>query len=128
MLFRKNWLNFSVFTLFLALFVIFGNASATFAQGGNMYEEPWVPASKFAIQEGGKKEKAIITLVLMKKADFTTSEAGLDFNICMEVTVKKGRKKPVKQYVQTNVFRDDKTMAYILKSWALLKTPPDNCK
>ena len=93
-----------------------------------MYEEPWVPASKFAIKEGSKKEKAIITLVSMKKADFTTSEAGLDFNICMEVTVKKGRKKPVKQYVQTNVFRDDKTMAYILKSWALLKTPPDNCK
>ena len=130
MLLRKkvSFIKLGVFATFTALFIILGNASATFAQGGNMYEEPWHPASRFAVKEGGKRENATITLVKIKKADFTTGGAGLDFNICMEVTVKKGRKKAVKQYAQTNVFRDDNTMAYILKSWTLFKTPPDNCK
>lgn len=128
MLLRKDWLKFGVFAFVAALFVIFGNASNTFAQDGNMYEEPWHPAARFAVKEGSKKAGATITLVKVSNAEFTTGEAGLDFNICLEVTVKKGSKKAVKQFALTNVFRDDKTMAYTLKSWALSKTPPEFCK
>lgn len=117
-----------ILTIFAALFFIFGNASNTFAQEGNMYEEPWHPAARFAVKEGSKKEKATITLVKVENANFTTGEAGLDFNICMKVKVKKGAKKAGTQYVQTNVFRDDKTMAYVLRSWLLSKTPPELCK
>jgi hypothetical protein len=117
-----------ILAIFAALFVIFGNVSTSFAQEGNMYEEPWHPAARFAVKEGSKKEKATITLVKVENANFTTGEPGLDFNICMEVKVKKGRNKAVKQYVQTNVFRDDKTMAYVLRSWLLSKTPPELCR
>jgi hypothetical protein len=125
---KISCLRFSVLGLFAALMVILGNASAASAQEGNMYEEPWHPAARFAVKEAGQKEKATITLIKIKNANFTTGEAGLDFNICMEVKIKKGSKKAVKKYAQTNVFRDDKAMAYILKSWVLSKTPPDLCK
>lgn len=126
---KHSYLKFGLLSVFAFLFVILGNASNTFAQNsGNMYEEPWVPASKFAVKAGGQKEKATITLVNVKKADFTTGEAGLDFTMCLEVKVKKGSKKAVTQYAQTNVFRNDQTMRYTLKSWKLLATPPDDCK
>ena len=121
-------LNLSIFALFVALFVIFGNASDAFAQEGNKYEEPWFPAARFAAQEGGKKEKATITLVKVENAKVETSQEGLTYQICMAVTVKKGRKKAVKQYAQTTVFRNDKTMVYTLKSWVLYKTPPPDCQ
>lgn len=124
---RKNF-KLTCFAFAIALFFIFGNASNSYAQDGNMYEEPWHPAARFAVKEGGKIEKATITLVKVENANFTTSQAGLDFNICLEITVKKGRKKEVTQYAQTNVFRDNKTMAYILKSWELFKNPPELCK
>lgn len=116
------------FVFLAALFFLFGNASATYAQEGNMYEEPWHPAARFAVKEAGKNAGATIKLVKIRKADFTTGESGLDFNICLEVTVRKGSKKAVKQYAQTNVFRDDKTMAYTLRSWTLSKLAPDLCK
>lgn len=120
------------FGFLTVLFVILGQASIANAQGppptDNMYEEPWHPASRFAVKEGGKREKAKITLVNISNAAFTVRDAGLDFNICMEVKFKKARKKAVRRYALTNVFRDDKTMAYTLRSWALSKTPPDFCK
>ncbi len=109
--------------LFGALLIIVSSSAEVYAQPGNMYEEPWHPASRFAVKEASKKEKATITLVKVKDANFTTGEPGLDFNMCLEVKVKKGRKKAVTQFVQTNVFRDDKTMAYILKSWVVKKEP-----
>lgn len=125
---KYSYLKFGLLAVFAVLFVILGNASNTYAQEGNMYEEPWHPAARFAVKEAGKKEGATIKLVKVSNANFTTSEAGLDFNICMEVTVKKGNKKAAKQYALTNVFRDDKTMAYTMKSWALSKMPPELCK
>ena len=130
----KNY-GFKFFTLvFLTLlFVAMGQASTAKAQDpppptDNIYEEPWHPASRFAVKAGGKKEKATITLVKINNAAFTVRDAGLDFNICMEVKVKKARKRAVRRYALTNVFRNDETMAYTLKSWALSKTPPDFCK
>lgn len=99
---------------------------------GNMYEEPWLPAARFATQEGGKKEKATITLVKVEKADFQTGEEeGLTFQLCLAVDVKNGSKKALRRYARTTVFRNDKandqTMAYELKSWALSKTLPPDC-
>lgn len=124
-------MTLSVFTLFVGSAIVFGSASASVAQEGNKYEEPWHPAARFAVSEGGKKEKANITLVKVEKADFQTGEEGLTFQICMAVDVKKGRKKAVRRYARTTVFRNDKandqTMTYSLKSWKLSKTPPPDC-
>jgi hypothetical protein len=114
--------------IFAALLIVFGSASASFAQEGNQYEEPWFPAARFAAKEGGKREKATITLVKVENASFQTGEKGLTFQICMAVNVKKGRKKTVKRYAQTTVFRNDKTMAYMLMNWTLVKTPPQDCQ
>lgn len=118
----------SIFALFVGLFVIFGGASNNFAQEGNKYEEPWFPAARFAVKEGGKQEKATISLVKVENASFTTGEEGLTFQICMAVDVQKGSKKPFKRYVRTTVFRNDKTMAYTLKKWKLLKKTPPDCQ
>ena len=99
---------------------------------GNMYEEPWHPAARFAVSEGGKKEKATVTLVKVEKADFQTGvEEGLTFQMCLAVDVKKGNANAVRRYARTTVFRDDKisdqTMSYSLKSWKLSKTLPPDC-
>ena len=96
--------------------------------GGNMYEEPWLPAARFAAQEGGKREKATITLANVENASFQTGEEGLTFQLCLVVDVKKGSHNGVKQYARTTVFRNDQTMAYSLKSWTLSKTSPPTCK
>ncbi|HUQ32557.1 MAG TPA: hypothetical protein VM095_10585 [Pyrinomonadaceae bacterium] len=129
---RVACLTLSVFALFVGSAIVFGNASTSVAQEGNKYEEPWHPAARFAVSEGGKKEKATITLVKVEKADFQTGvEEGLRFHLCLAVDVQKGNKKAVRRYARTTVFRDDKindqTMAYSLKSWALSKTLPPNC-
>jgi hypothetical protein len=121
-------MKLGIFALFVGVFIVFGSTSKTFAQEGNSYEEPWHPAARFAVEAGGKKEKATITLVKVEKADFQTGEEGLMFQICMAVDVKKGSKKSVKQYAQTTVFRNDKTMEYVLKSWNLSKKPPTDCQ
>jgi hypothetical protein len=99
---------------------------------GNMYEEPWLPAARFAVSEGGKKEKATLTLVKVENANFQTGEEeGVTFQLCLAVDVKKGSKKAVRRYAQTTVFRNDKindqTIAYTLKSWALSKILPPDC-
>jgi hypothetical protein len=124
-------MTLSVFALFVGSAIVFGNASASVAQEGNQYEEPWHPAARFAVSERGKKEKATITLVKVEKATFQTGEEGLTFQICMSVDVIKGSKKAVRRYARTTVFRNDKTndqtMAYTLKSWALSKTLPPDC-
>jgi hypothetical protein len=86
-----------------------------------MYEEPWHPASRFAVKEAAKQQKLTITLVKVNDATFTTGEAGLDFNMCLAVKTKAKGKKAVTRYVHTNVFRNDKTMAYELRSWVLKK-------
>lgn len=121
------------FALFVGLAIVFGSASASVAQEGNKYEEPWHPAARFAVAEGGKKEKATITLVKVEKADFQTGEEeGLTFQMCIAVDVKKGSKKAVRRYARTTVFRNDQTndttKAYELKSWALSKTLPADCR
>jgi hypothetical protein len=122
-------MTLSVFALFVGLAIVFGSASASGVQEGNQYEEPWHPAARFAVSERGKKEKATITLVKVEKADFQTGkEEGLTFQLCLAVDVKKGSKKAVTQYARSTVFRNDQTMAYSLKSWALSKTLPPNCK
>lgn len=125
---QTNYLRLSVLAFFAAFFVLLGGAAHGFGQEGNQYEEPWHPAARFAVKEGGKKEKAKITLVKVEKASFQTGETGLSFQICLTVKVKKGRRKTVRQYARTDVFRNDKTMAYTLLRWQLLKTPPPDCR
>jgi hypothetical protein len=96
----------------------------TSPRSGNMYEEPWQPAARFAVEAGGKKENAAVSLAKVEKANFQTGEDGLTFELCLAVEVKKGRKKAVKQYARATVFRNDATMNYMLLNWKLSKTPP----
>jgi hypothetical protein len=126
-------MRLSIFMLFAGLFIFCGGAAYTFAQPGNDYEEVWQPAARFAVQQGGKKEKATITLVKVEKADFETGDPkGITFEICLAVDVQKGKKKAVRQYAQTTVFRDDKiddeSKIYSVKKWKLFKTLPAKCQ
>lgn len=121
------YLKSSIFAILAALFIVFGSAPAHFAQQGNMYEEPWQPAARFAVQEGGRKEKATIALVKVENANFETGQDGLTFKICMAVNVKRGGRKAVKQYARTTIFRNDQSMAFTLKSWELSNTLPSDC-
>jgi hypothetical protein len=102
-------------------------------RGGNTYEEPWHPAARFAVSEGGKKEKAAISLVKVEKADYQTGNVeGVSFQMCLAVDVKKGNKEAVRRYARTTVFRNDKisdeSMSYSIKSWKLSKTLPSDCQ
>jgi hypothetical protein len=121
-----SFIKLSIFAVFTGLFIVF--APAVSAQDGNMYEEPWFPAARFAAAEGGRKEKATITLVNVEKADFETGGEGLKFQICMAVDVRKDGKKIVRRYARTTVFRDDESMEYTLESWKLFKKLPSDCQ
>ena len=126
-------MRLSIFMLFAGLFIFCGGASNTFAQPGNSYEEPWHPAARAAVQQGSKKEKAIITLVKVEKADYQTGDPkGINFEMCLAVDVQKGKKKAVRQYAQTTVFRDDhmkdEAKSYSLKKWKLFKSLPATCQ
>ena len=113
------------FVAFVALFIILGSASASYSQitGGygdaDVKDAEVVKAAKFAIKKGSKKEKATVTLVSIKKARMQVV-AGLNYELCLEVNVKKAGKKSVKQYVKTVVYRNLKNV-YSLTSWTLLK-------
>ena len=113
------------FVACVALFIILGSASASYSQitGGygdaDVKDAEVIKAAKFAIKKGSKNEKATVTLVSIKKARVQVV-AGLNYELCLEVDVKKAGKKSVKQYVKTVVYRNLKNV-YSLTSWTLLK-------
>ncbi len=128
-----SMMRLSIFMLFAGLFIFCGGAANTFAQPGNSYEEPWQPAVRVAVREGSKKEKATITLVKVEKGEFGRDDLnGMTFEFCLAVDVQKGKKKAVRQYAQTTVFRDDQindeAKSYSLKKWKLFKSLPAKCQ
>ena len=109
---------------FAALFIFHGGVSAAYAQdeqiaGGysktKVTDKNIVAAAKFAVQKRGKTQKAAITVLSIKKAA-TQVVAGLNYEICMQVSVRKKSKKTVKQTVQVVVYRNLKNV-YSLTSW-----------
>ena len=96
-------IKLSFFALCIALFVFFGSNSAAFAQtdqitGGygdaDVADAEVVKAAKFAVKKRSTTQKAAITLVSIKKAQMQVV-AGLNYELCLQINVKKSGKKVV---------------------------------
>ena len=74
-----------------------------------------IKAAKFAIKKESRKEKAKITLVSITKASRQVV-SGLNYELCLEIDVKKSGQKPVKRYVKTVIYLNLKNK-YSLTSW-----------
>lgn len=113
------------FVALVALFIILGSSSASYSQitGGygdaDVKDAEVIKAAKFAVKKDSKKEKAMVTLVSIKKARVQVV-AGLNYELCLEVNVKKSGKKAVKQFIKIVVYRNLKNV-YSLTSWTILK-------
>ena len=117
-------IKLSVLTAFAALFIFWSGSTVCNAQdepivGGyaktNAAAKNVVAAAKFAVQKRAKTRKATITLLSIKNAEKQVV-AGLNYKICMQVSVKINSKKTVKQIVQVVVYRNLKN-AYSLTNW-----------
>ncbi|HRH42556.1 MAG TPA: cystatin domain-containing protein [Pyrinomonadaceae bacterium] len=122
-------IKLSIFALFIALFIILGGPTASFGQteqivGGygdaDVKDKEVISAATFAVKKGAKKGKATITLLSINKAQMQVV-AGLNYELCLEVNVKKS-KKSSKQFVKTVVYRDLKNR-YSLTSWMIQQKP-----
>jgi hypothetical protein len=80
-------------------------------------------AAAFAVKKLGTDESATISLVRIEKVR-TQVVAGLNFELCMEVNVKRGAKKAVRRYVKAVVYRDLKNR-FSLSRWSLSTDPPE---
>lgn len=125
-------IKLSIFAFFVALFMIFGSATASFAQdaqitGGygdaDVKDKDVIAAAKFAVKKGGQKQKATITLVSLNKAQLQVV-AGLNYKVCLQVSVKKSGKKAIRQFVEAVVYKNLKNV-YSLTSW--VKTKESEC-
>lgn len=121
-------IKLSIFVRFVALFMVLGCATTSFAQDGqitggygdaDVKDKDVVAAAKFAVKKGGQKQRATITLVSLNKAQLQVV-AGLNYKICLQVSVKKSRKKAMLQFVETVVYKNLKNV-YSLTSWVIKK-------
>jgi len=121
-------MKFSVSIAIVLFFVIFGCASTSYAQNGqitggygkaSVKDKEVVKAAKFAILSRNKTERSIITLLSIKKAQVQVV-AGLNYELCLRVSVAKGDKKATKQFVKAVVYRNLKNK-YSLTSWGISK-------
>ncbi len=117
-----------VSVLFGALFIVLGCVNITLAQtdqitGGygeaDVKDAEVVKAARFAVKKRGQTQQASITLLSIKKAQMQVV-AGLNYELCLRVKVKKSGKKSVNQFVKTVVYRDLKNR-YSLTSWMVKK-------
>lgn len=121
-------IKFSFLAASVALFIILSAASASFAQteqitGGygdaDVKDKDVIAAAKFAVKKGANKEKATISLINIKQARMQVV-AGLNYEVCLEVNVKKSGKKTIRKFAKAVVYRNLKN-AYSLTSWTFLK-------
>jgi len=114
-----------IFT-FAALFIFIGSASKSFAQqevpiaGGYMQADvkhkDVIAAAGFAATTQGKKQKSAIKVVSIKTAK-TQIVAGINYQVCMEISAKKkSAKTAAKQFVTAVVYRNLQNK-YSLTSW-----------
>ena len=123
----KIKLGFAI--IFAALFMLAGGVQKSFAQDGQIVggygtadvkDKDVIKAAKFAVKKDGQNEKAAVTLVAINKAQMQVV-AGINYELCLQVSVKKTGKKAVKQFVKTVIYRDLKN-TYSLTSWTKQKT------
>jgi hypothetical protein len=117
-------INFSFFTA--ALSIILSAATFSFAQtdqitGGygeaDVKDGEVVKAAKFAVKKRSQTQKAVITLLSIKKAQVQVV-SGLNYQLCLRVNVKRAGRKTVTQFVETVVYRNLKNR-YSLTSWII---------
>lgn len=121
-------IKLSIFALSVALFIFFGSNSSTFAQtdqitGGygdaDVKDAEVIKAAKFAIKKQSQNQRTNITLVTINNAQLQVV-SGLNYELCLQVNVKKAGKKSVKQFVKAVVYRNLKNK-YSLTSLKILK-------
>ena len=78
-----------------------------------------IAAAKFAVKKRGKTQNAVINLISIRQAK-TQIVAGLNYKVCLEVSVKKSGRKSVRQFVNAVVYKNLKNV-YSLTSWTILK-------
>ncbi len=106
------------------LAVAFGAATVCYGQITGGYGDTSttnpnvVAASNFAVKQGAKKSKIKVTLVKIEKARIQIV-AGLNYEVCLEVRVKRGRKF-VTEYAKAVVYKDLQNR-YSLTTWFLEK-------
>ena len=117
-------IKLSVLTAFAALFIFWSGSSLCYAQdepivGGNAKtnaaDKNVVAAAKFAVKKRVRTTKLSINLIAVKNVE-TQVVAGLNYKICMLVSVKSSSKKASKQMVQVVVYRNLKNI-YSLTNW-----------
>lgn len=120
--------NLKVYVLCACLFVILVCSAKSFAQtpqtvGGygdaSVSDRQVVAAAKYAVKKRGKTQNAVIGLISIKQAK-TQVVAGLNYKICLEVSVKKSGRKNVRQFVNAVVYKNLKNV-YSLTNWTILK-------
>lgn len=122
----KIKLNYFVGTAFL--FLLFGMASAVRAQDGpiaggygetSVDDEGVVAAAKFAVKKRAAATKSKLSLLAIKNAKVQVV-AGMNYQVCLEISLKRRSGKPVAQFVQVVVYRNLKN-EYSLTRWTTLK-------
>ncbi|HEY0427688.1 MAG TPA: cystatin domain-containing protein [Pyrinomonadaceae bacterium] len=108
-----------------ALGIVFGCASATFAQtdepiaGGyskaSVTDKEVVAAAGYAVKAQAKKQRAVIKLVSINKAE-TQVVAGRNYSLCLKVRITEKGKKTKTETVQAIVFQNLK-QKLSLTSW-----------
>ena len=113
------------------LMIAFGAVSTAFGQqitGGygdaDVNDKDVKAAAAFAVKQLGNDEAASITLVKIEAARLQVV-AGLNYELCMEVTVKRGAKKAAQRFVKAVVYQNLKNKRELTR-WSL-STDPQNC-
>jgi len=114
--------------MFAALGIIFGAATAGFAQiktGGYkkvpVSDAGVVAAADFAIEAQGEKANAGIELLSIEQAELQTV-AGMNYKLCLEVNITDGSAdEPYDQFVTAVVFYSLQK-EYSLKSWTVTES------
>lgn len=111
------------------MFFIFGGAAVCFGQdetiaGGyveaDIANADVVAAANFAVKKRSKALRAAISLVTIEKAK-TQVVAGMNYEVCMEVEVKrKSDKKADRQFARAVVYRNLKNK-FSLTGWTVLR-------
>jgi hypothetical protein len=74
-------------------------------------------AAEFAAKKLGTEESSKISVVRVEEARVQVV-AGLNYELCMAVTVKRGSKKSAKRYLKAIVYKDLKNR-YSLSNWTI---------
>ncbi|MBS1795349.1 MAG: hypothetical protein JSS81_15945 [Acidobacteria bacterium] len=114
--------------IFASLFVIFAFSAVARAQDGpiaggygdtDVTDKGVVAAAKFAVKKHYRNTKWNATLDAIKNAKVQVV-AGLNYQLCLQISTRNRSKKPVVQFVRAIVYRNLKN-GFSLTSWTPLE-------